>query len=74
MDYAGDVFSENVFMDHNMWSAAVRAKVQFYFYASSAHVYPGNLQQTPDALLIREGQTYPPNPELSYGWAKLIGE
>ncbi len=74
MDYAGDVFSENTLMDHNMWSAAVRANIPFYFYASSAHVYPGDLQQTPDAPLIHEEQAYPANPELSYGWAKLIGE
>lgn len=74
MDYAGDVFRENTLMDHNMWSAAIRANIPFYFYASSAHVYPGDLQQTPDAPLIHEEQAYPANPELSYGWAKLIGE
>lgn len=74
MDYAGDVFRENTLMDHNMWSAALRREVPYYFYASSAHVYPGDLQQTPDAPLIHEEQAYPANPELSYGWAKLIGE
>jgi nucleoside-diphosphate-sugar epimerase len=74
MDRAGDVFRENTLMDHNMWSAAIRAEVPYYFYASSAHVYPGNLQQTPNAPLILEEQAYPASPELSYGWAKLIGE
>ncbi|SPE32304.1 putative UDP-glucose 4-epimerase [Candidatus Sulfotelmatomonas gaucii] len=74
MDRAGDVFRENTLMDHNMWSAAIRANVPYYFYASSAHVYPGNLQQSPDSPLIREEQAYPASPELSYGWAKLIGE
>jgi nucleoside-diphosphate-sugar epimerase len=74
MDHAGDVFRENTRMDHNMWSAAIREGIPYYFYASSAHVYPGNLQQTPDAPLILEAQAYPASPELSYGWAKLIGE
>ena len=74
MDYAGDVFRENTLIDHNTWTAAIRAGVPYYFYASSAHVYPGDLQQTPDAPLIQEEQAYPANPELSYGWAKLIGE
>ncbi len=74
MERAGDVFRENTLMDHNMWSAAIHAGVPYYFYASSAHVYPGNLQQSPDAPLILEEQAYPASPELSYGWAKLIGE
>lgn len=74
MDRAGDVFRDNTLMDHNIWSAAIRASVPYFFYASSAHVYPGNLQQTPDAPLILEEQAYPASPELSYGWAKLIGE
>lgn len=74
MESAGDVFRENTLMDNNMWTAAVWTKVPFYFYASSAHVYPGDLQQSPNAPLIQEEQAYPANPELSYGWAKLIGE
>jgi|TARA_B100000282_G_scaffold51837_1_gene33106 nucleoside-diphosphate-sugar epimerase len=45
-----------------------------YFYASSAHVYPIELQGTPDSVAISEEQAYPANPELSYGWAKLLAE
>ena len=74
MDFAGDVFRENTLIDLNVWSAAMAAGVPYYFYASSAHVYPGDLQQTPDAPLITEPQAYPANPELAYGWAKLQGE
>lgn len=71
---AGEVFAENTIIDHNVWSAALEKEVPFYFYASSAHVYPGDLQQSPDAPPIREEQAYPANPELSYGWAKMMGE
>src|SRR5262249_35209999 len=68
MQRAGEVFAENTIIDHNVWSAAQDKGVPFYFYASSAHVYPGDLQQTPDSPLIHEEQAYPANPELSYGW------
>jgi len=70
----GEVFLDNTLIDHNTWSAALAHKVPFYLYASSAHVYPGDLQMTPDSPPIVESQAYPANPELSYGWAKLIGE
>jgi len=48
--------------------------VPHYFYASSAHIYPIELQMEIAAPLIREDQAYPASPSLSYGWAKLIGE
>lgn len=74
LERAGEVFRENTLMDLNVWTAAVAARVPYFFYASSAHVYPGNLQQAPDAPPITEPQAYPADPGLSYGWAKLQGE
>jgi len=70
----GEVFRDNTQIDHNTWSAAMAQQVPFYLYASSAHVYPKELQTSPDAPPIVESQVYPANPELSYGWAKLMGE
>ena len=70
----GEVFSDNTQIDHNMWAGATAYKTPYYMYASSAHVYPIDLQMAPDAPPIHERQAYPANPELSYGWAKLIGE
>jgi nucleoside-diphosphate-sugar epimerase len=70
----GEVFRDNTQIDHNTWSAALAQQVPFYLYASSAHVYPKELQASPDAPAIVESQAYPANPELSYGWAKLMGE
>ena len=69
-----EVFSEGINIDYSMWQAAIGAGVPFYLYASSAHVYPIELQGSPDAPLISENQCYPANPELSYGWGKLVGE
>jgi nucleoside-diphosphate-sugar epimerase len=52
----------------------IAREVPFYFYASSAHVYPIELQSDAEGPPIREDQAIPAHPELSYGWAKLIGE
>ncbi len=71
---AGEVYRANTKIDHNMWTAALQQRVPYYFYASSAHIYPGELQSTPDAPPIREDQAIPANPQLSYGWAKFVGE
>lgn len=74
IEQAGDVFRENTRIDHNMWAAAIARGVPYYVYASSAHIYPRELQQEPDSPPILESQWSPANPELSYGWAKLVGE
>lgn len=71
---AGEVFRENTLIDHNVCSAALEQGVPYYLYASSAHVYPIGLQRAANAPPIREEQAYPAAPELSYGWAKLLGE
>lgn len=69
-----EVLTKNVLMDINMLEAAKVCRVGYYLYASSAHVYPIELQQTPDAQPIKEEQAIPAHPELSYGWAKLLGD
>lgn len=73
-DKAGEVVLQNVLIDANLLDAARSAGVERYVYASSAHVYPIELQQTPDARALREEDAIPANPGLSYGWAKLVGE
>jgi nucleoside-diphosphate-sugar epimerase len=69
-----EVIEANLQMDGNVLGAALAREVPFYFYASSAHVYPIELQGDAEAPPIREEQVLPAHPELSYGWAKLIGE
>jgi nucleoside-diphosphate-sugar epimerase len=69
-----EVIEANLQMDGNVLGAALAREVPFYFYASSAHVYPIELQGDAEALPIREDQVLPAHPELSYGWAKLMGE
>ncbi len=74
LKYPWDVLRSNLTMDGNVLSALIDARVPYYFYASSAHIYPIELQLDIKAPPIREDQAYPANPSLSYGWAKLIGE
>ena len=69
-----EVLSQTLLMDANVLQAAIECKVSRYFYASSSHVYPLELELTPDAPPLREEQAFPANPALSYGWAKLIKE
>lgn len=69
-----EVLAHNVLLDTQVWQAAQAAGVQRYLYASSGHVYPAELQQTPDSPPLSEEQAYPANPPLAYGWAKLLGE
>lgn len=69
-----DIMSSNITIDSNVLKAVIEHNITKYFYASSAHIYPKSLQTTNDSPLIHESQAYPADPELSYGWAKLIGE
>ena len=69
-----EVIEANLQIDGNVLGAALACRVPFYFYASTAHVYPIELQRDAEATPIREDQVLPAHPELSYGWAKLIGE
>jgi nucleoside-diphosphate-sugar epimerase len=69
-----EVIEANLRIDGNVLNAVLAREVPFYFYASSAHVYPIELQGDAEAPPIREDQVLPAHPELSYGWAKLMGE
>jgi nucleoside-diphosphate-sugar epimerase len=69
-----EVLFDNLQIDANILKASMKAGVARYMYAGSAHIYPIELQGSPDAPLIHEHQDIPAHPELSYGWAKLIGE
>ena len=74
LDKPYDVMKTNMEMDANVLKAILHYKIDTYFYASSAHIYPKELQMIADSPMIKESDAYPANPELTYGWAKLIGE
>jgi nucleoside-diphosphate-sugar epimerase len=69
-----DVMKTNIAIDSNVLESVIKYRVKKYFYASSAHIYPKEYQTVINPQKIKEENAYPANPELTYGWAKLIGE
>ncbi len=81
-DMGGMGFIENnkalcmlsVLTNTHMLMAARDAGVQRFFYSSSACVYNGDKQKTPEVVALKEEDAYPALPEDGYGWEKLFSE
>lgn len=74
LEKPGEVILQNTIMDANVIRSILELNIPKLFYASSAHIYPIELQLTPDSPAIKESDFIPAHPELSYGWAKLHAE
>jgi len=68
-----EALQTNLVIDANVFKACLESDVKKLVYASSAAVYPIDLQQSPNTVLSEEALGYH-NPDGGYGWAKLIGE
>lgn len=68
------IFRQNLLINTNVLSAAVLNRVPNYVYVGTACSYPKHLQMQPGVVRLREEETYPAEPESSYGWSKLMGE
>lgn len=64
----------SVLTSTNMIEAARRARVERFFYSSSACVYAAGRQVSPEVTALRESDAYPAAPEDGYGWEKLFSE
>jgi GDP-D-mannose 3', 5'-epimerase len=64
----------SVLINTQMLVAARKAKVERYFFSSSACVYTADKQATSDVLPLKEEDAYPAMPEDGYGWEKLFSE
>ena len=81
-DMGGMGFIENnralcmlsVLINTHMLLASKDQGVERFFYASSACVYNGEKQTSPDVVALREEDAYPALPEDGYGWEKLFSE
>jgi GDP-D-mannose 3',5'-epimerase len=81
-DMGGMGFIENnkalcmlsVLTNTHMLMAAKDCGIERFFYSSSACVYNGEKQKTPDVIPLREEDAYPALPEDGYGWEKLFSE
>lgn len=61
-------------IDGNVLGGVLRRSVPHYFYASSAHVSPVGLETTFSVRPVKENQSLPAHPGLSYGWGKIMGK
>jgi GDP-D-mannose 3',5'-epimerase len=81
-DMGGMGFIENnkalcmlsVLTNTHMLMAARDQGVARFFYSSSACVYNGDKQTSPDVVALKESDAYPALPEDGYGWEKLFSE
>jgi GDP-D-mannose 3',5'-epimerase len=81
-DMGGMGFIENnkalcmlsVLTNTHMLMAARDSGVERFFFSSSACVYNGDKQKTPDVVPLKEEDAYPALPEDGYGWEKLFSE
>ena len=81
-DMGGMGFIENnkalcmlsVLTNTHMLMAAREKGVERFFYSSSACVYNGDKQKTPEVVALKEEDAYPALPEDGYGWEKLFSE
>jgi len=69
-----EITSDNSLINLHMIEAARVNDVSRYLFTSSACVYPGYRQNTPDVTPLREDQAYPADAEDGYGWEKLFAE
>ena len=66
------IFRQNLLINSNMISLALKIKVDKFLYVGTACSYPLHLQNGIDSILNEE-MLFPANPESSYGWSKLMG-
>lgn len=81
-DMGGMGFIENnkalcmlsVLINTHLLQAALEAKSERFFYASSACVYNADKQRNEAVTPLKESDAYPAMPEDGYGWEKLFSE
>ena len=81
-DMGGMGFIENnkalcmlsVLTNTHMLMAAHERGVERFFFSSSACVYNGEKQKSPDVVPLKVEDAYPALPEDGYGWEKLFSE
>ena len=72
--HKAEIMHDNALINIHMLEAARLHGVVRYLYTSSACVYPGYRQDSPEVTPLREEDAYPADPEDGYGWEKLFSE
>jgi GDP-D-mannose 3', 5'-epimerase len=72
--HKAEIMHDNVLINIHMLEASRLNGVNRYFYTSSACIYPGYKQDSPDIKPLKEEDAYPADPEDGYGWEKIFSE
>src|SRR5207247_1218632 len=72
--HKAEIMHDNVLINVHVLEAARLNDITRYLYTSSACIYPGYRQNTPDVTPLKEEDAYPADPEDGYGWEKLFSE
>ena len=72
--HKAEIMHDNALINVHMLEAARLNGVRRYLYTSSACVYPGYRQASPDVTPLKEEDAYPADAEDGYGWEKLFAE
>ena len=70
----GEIVRDNTLINMHSIEAARQNGIKRFFYTSSACIYPGYLQKSPEVTPLREQDAYPADAEDGYGWEKLYME
>lgn len=74
-EHDSDVMHNSCMMINlNVLKTCSQKNVRKIFYSSSVFVYPEHNQIDPNNPKCSEDSTYPPEPEIEYGWEKLFSE
>jgi nucleoside-diphosphate-sugar epimerase len=69
-----EIMHDNALINLHMLEAARVNAIDRFLYTSSACVYPGYRQDSPDVTPLAEEHAYPADAEDGYGWEKLFAE
>lgn len=72
--HKAEIVHDNILINMHMLEAARLNKVEKFFFTSSACIYPGYKQESPDIAPLKEEDAYPADAEDGYGWEKLYTE
>ncbi len=73
-NHKAEIVHDNVLINIHMLEAARLNEVDKFLFTSSACIYPGYKQNTPDVTPLKEESAYPADAEDGYGWEKLYTE
>lgn len=74
MTVAADIVHNNLQINLNSIKLAKEFSVKKIFFASSACIYPQNIQKSVGSNALKETDAIPANPDSFYGWEKLMTE